>query len=164
MTLALLSVLFGLVLLVWSADRFIDGSAAVARHLGMTPLLIGMLVVGFGTSAPELTVSALAASQGNPGIGLGNAYGSNIANIALVLGLTALIRPISVHSKILRKELPILAGVTALAAFPVWDGELSRWDAASLLLVFAILMVVGLRRERTPCRPSVSTEPMRIDD
>ena len=107
MTLPLLSVLCGLALLVWSADRFIEGSAAVARYLGMPPLLIGMIVVGFGTSAPEMAVSALAASQGNPGIGLGNAYGSNIANIALVLGLTALIRPITVQSQILRKELPI---------------------------------------------------------
>jgi cation:H+ antiporter len=150
MTLPLFSVLFGLALLVWSADRFIDGSAAAARHLGMPPLLIGMIVVGFGTSAPEMAVSALAASQGNPGIGLGNAYGSNIANIALVLGLTALIRPISVHSQILRKELPILTGVTALAAYQVWDGQLSHWDAALLLLVFAGLMAwtlwEGLRR------------------
>jgi cation:H+ antiporter len=140
MTLPLLFVLFGLALLVWSADRFIEGSAAAARHLGMPPLLIGMIVVGFGTSAPEMAVSALAASQGNPGIGLGNAYGSNIANIALVLGLTALLRPISVHSQILRKELPILTGVTALAAYQVWDGQLSRWDAAVLLMVFAGLM------------------------
>ena len=108
MTLPLLSVMFGLALLVWSADRFIDGSAATARYLGMPPLLIGMVVVGFGTSAPEMAVSALAASQGNPGIGLGNAYGSNIANIALVLGLTALLRPIRVQSQILRKELPNL--------------------------------------------------------
>ncbi len=136
MTLPLLSVLCGLALLVWSADRFIDGSAAVARYLDMPPLLIGMIVVGFGTSAPEMAVSALAASQGNPGIGLGNAYGSNIANIALVLGLTALIRPISVQSQILRKELPILTGVTALAAYQVWDGQLSGWDAAVLLTVF----------------------------
>ncbi len=140
MTLPLLSVLCGLALLVWSADRFIEGSAAVARYLGMPPLLIGMIVVGFGTSAPEMAVSALAASQGNPGIGLGNAYGSNIANIALVLGLTALIRPITVQSQILRKELPILTAVTALAAYQVWDGQLSRWDAVVLLTLFAGLM------------------------
>ena len=83
MTLAFIAVIFGLALLVWSADRFVEGSASTARHFGMPPLLIGMVIVGFGTSAPEMVVSALAASQGNPGIALGNAYGSNITNIAL---------------------------------------------------------------------------------
>jgi cation:H+ antiporter len=104
MTSAVIAVIFGLVLLVWSADRFVEGSASTARHFGMPPLLIGMVIVGFGTSAPEMVVSALAASQGNPGIALGNAYGSNITNIALILGITALISPITVHSQVLRKE------------------------------------------------------------
>ena len=140
MALAFAALVFGLALLVWSADRFVEGSAAVARHFGMPPLLIGMVVVGFGTSAPELAVSALAALQGDPGIALGNAYGSNITNIALILGLTALISPIAVHSQVVRKELPILIAVTALAAFQVWDGELSRTDAAVSLSVFAALM------------------------
>jgi cation:H+ antiporter len=87
-----------------------------------------------------MVVSALSASQGNPGIALGNAYGSNIANIALVLGLTALVKPITVHSKVLRKELPILAIITALAAWQVWDGSITRLDAWVLLAVFAALM------------------------
>ena len=86
----------GLAILVWSVDRFIEGSASAARHFGMPPLLIGMVIVGFGTSAPEMVVSALAAFEGRPGIALGNAYGSNIANIALILGVTALISPIMV--------------------------------------------------------------------
>jgi cation:H+ antiporter len=140
MTWAVLAVLAGLALLVWSADRFVDGAAATARHFGMPPLLIGMVIVGFGTSAPEMVVSALAASQGNPGIALGNAYGSNITNIALILGVTALISPIAVHSQVLRKELPLLLGVTALAAAQLWDGELSRLDAVVLLLVFTLVM------------------------
>src|SRR6056297_3986530 len=127
------AILFGLVLLVWSADRFVEGSASVARHFGMPALLIGMVVVGFGTSAPEMVVSALAASQGNPGLALGNAYGSNITNIALILGLTALLSPIVVHSQVLRRELPILALVTALAAWQLWDGAISRLDALTLL-------------------------------
>jgi cation:H+ antiporter len=140
MLLAFIAVIFGLALLVWSADRFVEGSASTARHFGMPPLLIGMVIVGFGTSAPEMVVSALAASQGNPNIALGNAYGSNITNIALILGITALISPIAVHSQILRKELPILTVVTALAAWQIWDGEITRVDAVVLLVVFGGLM------------------------
>jgi len=146
MIVALLSVAVGLALLVWSADRFVDGSAAVARHFGMPPLLIGMVVVGFGTSAPEMMVSALASWQGNPGIALGNAYGSNIANIALILGVSALISPIAVRSTVLRKELPILVAVTALAALLLLDGTLSRLDALALLAVFAGLMAWTVRQ------------------
>ena len=140
MILAYLAVVVSLLILVWSADRFVEGSAAAARHFGMPPLLIGMVIVGFGTSAPEMIVSALAALQGNPSLALGNAYGSNITNIALILGLTALISPIAVHSGVLRKELPILLVVTGLAAFQLLDGELSRLDAWSLLAVFGGLV------------------------
>ena len=92
---AVLALIAGLVLLVWSADRFIDGASATARHFGMSPLLVGMVIVGFGTSAPEMVVSVLAAMDNSPGIALGNAYGSNITNIALILGVTALISPIA---------------------------------------------------------------------
>lgn len=141
MTLPLLSLVVGLILLVWSASRFVDGAASAARHFGMPPLLIGMVIVGFGTSAPEMLVSAFAALQNNPGIALGNAYGSNITNIALILGVTALISPIAVNSLVLRKELPILTAVTVLAVFQLWDGDLSRTDAFVLLGVFAGLMI-----------------------
>ncbi|PLX47502.1 MAG: calcium/sodium antiporter [Desulfobulbaceae bacterium] len=146
MSLAFFAVVFGLVLLVWSADRFVEGSAVTARYFGMPPLLIGMVVVGFGTSAPEMVVSAISAWQGNPGIALGNAYGSNITNIALILGLTAVISPIAVHSRVLRKELPILTVVTGLAAWQVWDGVITRFDALLLLVVFAALMVWTIRQ------------------
>jgi len=148
---AFLAVVFGLALLVWSADWFVEGSAATARHFGMPPLLIGMVIVGFGTSAPEMVVSSVSAWQGNPGLALGNAYGSNITNIALILGLTALISPISVHSQVLRKELPILTAVTALSAWQIWDGEISRVDGLVLLGVFGGLMAwtiaQGLRKK-----------------
>lgn len=140
MLLAGLAVLLGLAVLVWSADRFVEGAAATAQHFSVPPLLIGMVVVGFGTSAPEMVVSAISAVEGNPGIALGNAYGSNIANIALVLGVTALISPVLVHSSILRKELPLLLGVTLLAVYQVWDGEITRLDALVLLLAFFIIM------------------------
>lgn len=150
MTTALIALVSGLVLLIWSADRFVEGSASAARHFGMPPLMIGMVIVGFGTSAPEMVVSALAASQGNGGIALGNAYGSNITNIALILGLTALISPITVHSQVLRKELTILTAVTALAGWQVSDGEISLFDALALLGVFGALVLwtiwQGLRK------------------
>lgn len=140
MLLALLAIVAGLVLLVWSADRFVDGAAATATHLGMSPLLIGMVVIGFGTSAPELAVSAIAATDGNPGLALGNAYGSNITNIALIVGLVALVSPIEVHSQILRKEIPILIGITLLAGWQLIDGELTRLDGWVLLAVFTVIM------------------------
>ena len=151
MTPALIALVLGLAALIWSADKFIDGAAATAAHLGTPPLLIGMVIIGFGTSAPELLVSAFSAAQGNPGVALGNAYGSNIANIALILGVTALISPIAFRSTVLRKELPVLAAVTALAAWQLLDGELSRGDAWVLLAVFAVLLgwsiFVGLARQ-----------------
>ncbi|MEX0623092.1 calcium/sodium antiporter [Saccharospirillum sp.] len=170
MLLPLLAIIFGLILLVWSADRFVGGASSTARHFGMPPLLIGMVVVGFGTSAPEMVVSALAASQGNPGIALGNAYGSNITNIALILGVTALISPIAVHSQVLRKELPILLGVTVLAAWQIWDGELTRLDALVLLVVFAALMGWTIRQSlgqqgdalATEMATELSAEPMPL--
>ncbi len=154
MLLALLAIVAGLVLLVWSADRFVDGAAATAVHLGMPPLLIGMVIIGFGTSAPELAVSAIAATDGNPGLALGNAYGSNITNIALIVGLVALISPIAVHSQILRKELPILLGITLLAGWQLLDGELTRLDGWVLLAAFAMIMgwsiVQGIRGKGDP--------------
>ncbi len=140
MLVPLAAVFAGLILLVWSADRFIEGAVATARYFGMPPLLIGMVIVGFGTSAPEMVVSVLASLQGNPGIALGNAYGSNIANIALILGLTALISPISVHSRILRKELPVLMLVTLVAMLMMHDLRLSRVDGWIHLGLFAALM------------------------
>lgn len=140
MLMPLLGILSGLGLLVWSADKFVSGAAATANFFSLPPLLIGMVIVGFGTSAPEMVVSAMAATQGNPGLALGNAYGSNIANIGLILGVTALICPIVVQSQVVKKEIPILIGITALAAYQLIDGSLSLFDAVSLLLVFSGLL------------------------
>ncbi|MGE0096872.1 MAG: calcium/sodium antiporter [Hydrogenophaga sp.] len=149
MLLPILALIGGLALLIWSADRFVEGASTTAGHFGMPPLLVGMVIVGFGTSAPEMVVSTIAASQGSPALALGNAWGSNIVNIALILGVTALVAPILVRSAILRKELPVLTAVTLLAGYLVWDGSLSRNDAWILLGVFAVLVgwsiVEGLR-------------------
>lgn len=149
---AWLAVLFGLAALVWSADRFVGNSAAVARYYGVPPLLIGMVIVGFGTSAPEMLVSALAAHQGHPGLALGNAYGSNITNIALILGLTALIKPITVQSQVIRKELPVLAAVTALAMWQIRDGAISLMDAIVLIAVFGAIGLGHLGRHPSKSR------------
>lgn len=158
MLLPLLSVVFGLILLVWSADRFIDGASATARHFRMPPLLIGMVIVGFGTSAPEMVVSAMAALQGNPGIALGNAFGSNITNIALILGLTAMIKPIAVHSRVLRMELPMLTGITLLAGYQLLDDTVSRPDAVILLVVFAGLMAWTVMQGMRPQKDALGIE------
>jgi cation:H+ antiporter len=160
MTFPLIALALGLAVLIWSADRFIDGAAATARHLGMPPLLIGMVVIGFGTSAPEMMVSAFSALQGNPGVALGNAYGSNIANIALILGLTALISPIAFESAVLRNELPILTAVTVLAGYQLWDGQISRADAWVLLGIFGLLLVWSIREgmRKQPSRYSDEVE------
>ncbi|MFZ7136075.1 calcium/sodium antiporter [Avibacterium avium] len=140
MFLSFLAILIGLAILVWSADRFIDGAASLASYLGMSPLLIGIVIIGFGTSAPEIIVSALSALNHSPGIALGNAYGSNITNIALILGVTAMIKPIMVNSQVLKKELPVLMLVTLLSAFLIYDATISRLDAVILLAVFTLYM------------------------
>lgn len=134
------AVLGGLVALVWSAGLFVDGAASLAKLWGMPPLLIGMVIVGFGTSMPELTVSALSAAAGSPAIALGNAVGSNIVNIGLILGLTALIKPVAVGSTIVRRELPVLLGVSALGGLFFLDGELSRLESGAYLGLFAAIM------------------------
>ncbi|WP_058554733.1 calcium/sodium antiporter [Thiohalocapsa sp. ML1] len=136
MILATLAILAGFALLVWSADRFVDGAAATAGHMGMPSLLIGMVIVGFGTSAPEMVVSAMAALDGKPDLALGNALGSNIVNTGLILGITALVAPIAVHSKIIRRELPLLFGIGLLSGLLFWGGSLTRAEALLLLAGF----------------------------
>jgi len=135
------AIVLGLTFLILSADRFVDAASVIAQRTGLSPLIIGMLIVGIGTSAPEMLVSALAAMQGNPGLALGNAYGSNITNIALILGLTALLSPIPVQSGILRKELPVLCIVTAASIGLLWDGHLGLFDSALLVVALLALMV-----------------------
>lgn len=147
MILAAIAVIIGLVVLVWSADKFVDGAVGVAEFCGMSTLLIGMVIVGFGTSAPELTVSVISAAQGNPELALGNAYGSNIANIALILGATALISPILMQRSVLRGDLPILLAVSILSIILVWDGSVARWNGILLLAVFAAAMAYSIHRE-----------------
>ncbi|WP_018652579.1 calcium/sodium antiporter [Actinobacillus capsulatus] len=148
---ASLAIVIGLILLVWSADKFVEGAASSARHFGMSPLLIGIVIVGFGTSAPEMIVSASSALKGASGIALGNAYGSNITNIALILGVTALIKPIMVASEVIKLELPVLILVTVISAYMLFDAQVTQLEAVILLVIFTLYMSwtiwVGLRNK-----------------
>lgn len=160
MVLPIVAVIAGLALLVWSADKFVDGAVGVAKFCGMSSLLIGMVVVGFGTSAPEMVVSALSALQGNPELALGNAYGSNIANIALILGVTAIIIPVVVKKIALRRDLPILLAVSGLAFYQLHDGAISRMDAVVLLAVFAGIMLFNILSERAIAKKASAENPV----
>ena len=135
-----LAVIVGLVLLVWSSERFVIGASATARNFGISPLLIGLAIVGIGTSAPEIFVSGTAALRGNPGLSIGNAIGSNIANIGLVIGITALLAPLSVRSRTLKREFLIMFVVLLLAGVLLLDQSLSRVDGVILMIGFVALM------------------------
>ncbi len=153
----LLGLAIGIAVLVKSADVFVDGSASLAYRCGVSRLLVGMVIIGFGTSMPELTVSFLAGLQGNPNIALGNAYGSNTANIGLILGVTACISPVAVGRGVLKRELPILLGITVLCGvlllfnhfdFSSLAFSITRADALIMLGVFAALMTINVLREK----------------
>ena len=136
-----IAIIAGLGLLGWSANRFVTGASGLARGFGVAPLLIGLTIVAFGTSAPEMLVSSMAAWQGNTGIAIGNAIGSNIANIALVLGVVALITPITVNSRTLSREFPLMLVVMLAALALLWNGVLSRLDGVLLLAGMVLLLL-----------------------
>ncbi|NND64779.1 MAG: calcium/sodium antiporter [Gammaproteobacteria bacterium] len=142
MLVPLLLIVIGLVLVVWGADRFVVGAAATAHHLGVSPLLIGLTIVGFGTSAPEILVAVNAALDGNPGLALGNALGSNIANIGLIIGAATLLVPLTIRSQTLRREMRVLVVVTLLAIIPFTDGTLTRVEG--FILLFGLIALLGV--------------------
>jgi len=130
------AIVIGFAVLIWGADRFVDGAASIATNLGISPLVVGLTIVGFGTSAPEMLVSGLASFDGAPALGIGNAIGSNIANIGLALGVTLLISPLVIHSDTLKREFPMLAFIMAVALYLVWDQYLSFIDGVILFSGF----------------------------
>lgn len=144
----LLPALLAPIFLAWGANRFIDGASALSFNLGMSPLLIGVLVMGFGTSLPELLVSLFSSVMGNSGLSLGNAYGSNIINVGFVLGLAAIMSPVIVQNHVVRRELPLLILATAITAYFVMDFELSRSDGTILLVLFVVLLAYLVRASR----------------
>jgi cation:H+ antiporter len=144
----ILALISGLILLVWSADKFVLGAAATAKNFGMSPMLIGLTIVSFGTSAPEILVSLMASTSGAGDLAIGNALGSNIANIALVLGITALIAPLPVKSGVLKKELPLLLGVTILAGVLIFDLHLGQLDGIILLITLGVCLYLFSRFQK----------------
>ncbi|SEM74804.1 calcium/sodium antiporter [Halomonas caseinilytica] len=149
MLIPVLLVLLGLVGLLWSADRFVGAAAATACRAGMSTMLVGMTIVSIGTSAPEIVVSIMASLDGAPNLATGNALGSNIANIGLVLGVTAMVVPIPVRFSIVRKELPLLLGATGLAGYALANSQLDRPDGL-LLVLMLIFSLWWLFRADTP--------------
>ncbi|EGR1270834.1 calcium/sodium antiporter [Vibrio parahaemolyticus] len=138
----------GLVLLVWSADKLVFGSAAIARNVGISPLVIGMTILAMGSSAPEMMVSATAAWDGKTDTAVGNVLGSNIANIALILGITALIKPLSISSVVIRRELPLMIAVTVLAGILLWNSHLGFYEGVLLFVLFGAFLFAMLQISR----------------
>ena len=138
--LPIIALLSGFVLLIWSADEFTENGAKIANIFKVSPLIIGLLIFGFGTSAPEMLVSGLAAMNGNTGLSIGNAVGSNIFNIALVLGVSAIISPIEVQGNILRKEWVFLMVATLIAGLLLWDLRLDVFDGFVLLALLFLFL------------------------
>ncbi|TOC52538.1 calcium/sodium antiporter [Vibrio parahaemolyticus] len=138
----------GLVLLVWSADKLVFGSAAIARNVGISPLVIGMTILAMGSSAPEMMVSATAAWDGKTDTAVGNVLGSNIANIALILGITALIKPLSIISAVIRRELPLMIAVTVLAGILLWNSHLGFYEGVLLFVLFGAFLFAMLQISR----------------
>jgi len=143
------ALILGFVTLVWGADRFLSGAASTASHLGVSKMLIGLTVVAVGTSAPEILVSLAAAIENNPMLAVGNAIGSNIANIGLVLGVTAIIAPLPFSQTVLRAELPWLLGATFLALVLLFDLELSGLDGMLLLSALGFILYRLVRNQTT---------------
>lgn len=148
----LLIIAAGLAVLLWGADRFVMGASALASNLGVSPLIIGLTIVGFGTSAPEILISAVASYDNTPGLAIGNAIGSNIANIALVLGFTALVIPLTVRSETLKREYPIMLAVTLGSLVLLMDGNFSRIDGIILLsgmfITIYTVTMLGMRSRK----------------
>ena len=145
---AIAFLIIGLGFLVWSADKLVYGAAALARNFGISPLVIGMTILAMGSSAPEMMVSATAALDGKTDTAVGNVLGSNIANIALILGITALIKPLSISSGVIRRELPLMIGVTLLAGALLWDNYLGFYEGVLLFVLFAVFLFAMLQISR----------------
>ncbi len=156
--LSVMAIIAGFGLLVWGAERFVHGAAAIARNLGVSPLIIGLTVVGIGTSAPEILISIVAAWQGNPSLAVGNAIGSNITNIALVLGVTAVIIPLSVKSETLQREYPVMFMIMLVALALVLDHYLGVIDGIILISGLFVMMFWMVKQAKKQHRDPMESE------
>ncbi|NQY62176.1 MAG: calcium/sodium antiporter [Alteromonadaceae bacterium] len=163
MLVQILILMMALVVLVWSADKFVFGASSLARNLGVSPMIIGLTIVAMGSSAPEMMTAATASFQGNPDLGIGNAIGSNITNIALVLGITALFQPLSVSSSTIKREIPLLLAITALAYFMLFDDHFSFMEGLLLIIGFSIYIVTLLVITLKSTKNRPSDDPMIIE-
>ena len=159
----ILAILAGFGLLIWGSDKFVEGAAGMARTLNVSSLIIGLVIVGFGTSAPEMLVAGVAGMDGNTGLAIGNALGSNITNIALVLGATALLVPLSIHSALLKREFPVLFLIMGLVVVLFWDGNLGTIDGIILLsgLITFILWMIHLGKKSQSTESDPEHDPMQ---
>jgi cation:H+ antiporter len=144
MLIQILILLFSLVTLVWSADKFVFGASSLARNFGISPMIIGLTIVAMGSSAPEMMIAATASLDGNNNTAIGNAIGSNITNIALVLGITALFQPLSVSSSTVRREIPLILLITALAYWMLSDDYFGFNEGLSLMIGFFVYIIALL--------------------
>ena len=158
MILSIVAILGGLALLVWSADRFVDGASVVAHNMGISTLIIGITIIGFGTSAPEILISLFSVFDDTPDLAIGNALGSNIANIGLILGVTSLLIPLTFTSKLVRREFPILLFATALMAWVLWDAYLDLIDGILLLVVLTAALTYLVRFSKTDKNDAMASE------
>lgn len=152
----------GILVLALGADRFVNGAASLARDLGISPLIVGLTVVALGTSLPELLVTVTATVVGHPQVAVGNILGSNTSNIGLVLGVSSLVRPILVHSHLLRRQYPFLLVITAVVWYMAASGEIDRFNGMLLgtgMLLLLVLMVRGAKEGKEPFISKGFTEP-----
>jgi cation:H+ antiporter len=155
--------LIALAVLVWSADKFVLGASSLAKNLGVSPMIIGLTIVAMGSSAPEMMVAAAASIQGNPDTAIGNAIGSNITNIALVLGLTVLIKPLVVSSTTIKKELPLLLVITLFAYWMLSDNFFSFTEGLILMIGFFTFIITLLVKALKQRKDNSLDDPMIIE-
>ncbi len=164
--LSVIAIITGFGLLVWGAERFVYGASAIAKNFGVPPLIIGLTIVGIGTSAPEILISIVAAYQGNPALAVGNALGSNITNIALVLGVTAMVTPLVVKSETLRREYPLMFIIMLVALVLLVDNHLGQLDGlilvSGLFIMMSWMILQGKKQKRDPMEKEFDQEIPKI--
>jgi cation:H+ antiporter len=153
-----LSLALGLIALYFGAEALVKGGAGLALRLGLTPLVIGLTVIAFGTSSPELVVSAQASFSGNGAIAIGNVIGSNLCNIALILGLCALISPLRADLQVIRREVPLMIGITVFGLLLLADGHVARWEGALLVATLLAYITITVRQARATTAAGADAE------